>query len=131
MVQLHGLRLLPLGVLTIILLTSCGEAPVNAAEAVESYYQAMVEKDLNGMINASCADWEEQANLEYNSFSAVDLTLEDLACQEEGEDNDFRLVSCSGTLVANYGAEVLNIDIAGRIFRVKNEEGEWRMCGYQ
>ena len=116
----------------LLLLAACSAAsPVNsAASAVESYLQSLVRRDLNGAVNASCAAWEEQARLEYNSFEAVKLELQDVQCKETGQDSPYTLVACTGTIVANYGNEDLQIDVADRSYQVIQEGGEWKMCGY-
>ena len=101
-----------------------------AAGAVEGYLHALASRDLNQVVSASCAEWEPQARLEYDSFAAVRLELKDLSCQETGEDQPYTLVSCSGTIIANYGAEDLQIDVADQTFQVIQEGGEWRVCGY-
>jgi hypothetical protein len=105
-------------------------AQKGAPEAVETYIQALVERNENAAIAAACADWEEQAKVEYNSFSAVKLKLDGLSCQTSGQENPYTLVKCSGSIVANYGAEDLTIDIASRTYRSIEEAGDWRMCGY-
>ncbi len=103
-----------------------------AAAAVQSYWQAMVERDLNKVVASSCAAWEAQARTEFNSFSAVTLKLDNVKCQAAGQAaGNTAQVTCSGAIIANYGAEDLTIDIADRTYRVVNEGGEWRMCGYQ
>ena len=102
-----------------------------AVTAVEHYLQALVAGDVNQLVDASCADWEENARLELDSFAAVTVHLEDLSCQESGQDGDYILVSCSGNIVANYGNEVLKINLADRIYQAISEGGDWRMCGYQ
>ncbi len=79
----------------------------------------------------SCAGWESQARTELESFSAVTVTIENPACQESGIDGELTLVSCTGKIVANYGNEVLEIDLADRTYLSANEGGEWRMCGYR
>lgn len=116
----------------IIALTGCtANAPqAGASKAVETYIRALVDRDENRAIAASCADWEAQSKVEYNSFSAVKLDMEGLSCQDSGKDDPFTLVRCSGSIVANYGAEDLTIDIAARTYRAIEEGGEWRMCGY-
>jgi len=125
-----------------ILLASCAAGSDNtaaAAAAVQSYWQAMVERDLNKVVTSSCAAWEAQARTEFNSFSAVTLKLDNVKCQAAGQASpaagqaagDAVQVTCSGAIIANYGAEDLTIDIADRTYRVVNEGGEWRMCGYQ
>jgi hypothetical protein len=115
-------------ILALLILVSCNGSP-SAARAVEGYYRALVAKDLNEMIGLSCAAWEEQARLEYDSFAAVQLELDNLVCQQAGGEGDQAQVTCTGSLIANYGAEQLEIDIEGRTFQVVNEGGEWRMCG--
>ena len=102
----------------------------SATGAVERYLQALASRDLNQMISASCADWEAQARLEYDSFAAVKLELNDLSCQATGQEQPYTLVACNGTIIANYGAEDLQIDVADQIFQVIQEGGEWRVCGY-
>jgi outer membrane murein-binding lipoprotein Lpp len=120
-------------ILVFLLLAGCSNAngSSGAPKAAEDYYQALVEKDENTMINLSCAAWEQDTKTMFTSFAAVDLDLEDLACQQDSLDGDKATVSCQGSLIANYGAEVLEIDIAERPFAVVKEGGEWRMCGYQ
>jgi hypothetical protein len=119
--------------LIIPFLASCNSPSNNdgAATAIETYLQALVERDFNKMANSSCAAWEAQAKVEFDSFSAVKLELNDLVCKDSGQDDDYILVSCSGSIIANYGAEELEINIADRSYRAVQEGGEWRMCGYK
>jgi len=123
--------LLPV-LLCLIFLVGCsaGKSSDGAARAVETYMHALVDRDENRAITAACADWESQAKVEYNSFSAVKLQLDGLSCQVSGVEAPYTLVRCSGTITANYGAEDLTIDIASRTYRAIQEGGEWRMCGY-
>jgi len=114
-------------------LTSCQKSDQNedASIAIETYLQALAARDFNKMVNSSCAPWEGQAKVEFDSFTAVKLELSNLACKETGQQNNTKLVSCNGTIIANYGAEDLEINIADRTYRATQEGGEWRMCGYQ
>jgi hypothetical protein len=114
-----------------LVLSGCAsQGKGSAAQAVVNYLKALAARDLNGMIAASCADWEADARTEYDSFTAVTLELKDLQCQQVGGEGDSAKVTCSGSLIANYGAEDLVIDIADRPFRAVLQAGEWRMCGY-
>jgi hypothetical protein len=119
--------------ITAAILGGCGGAGQGsgAAGTVENYLQALANRDLNQVVSASCAEWEPQARVEYDSFAAVKLELKDLSCQETGQAQPYTLVGCSGTIIANYGAEDLQIDVAGQTFQVIQEGGEWRVCGYQ
>jgi hypothetical protein len=117
-----------------IVLAACGGSPTpssGAAKAIEDYLHALVARDVNSMIDVACLEWEQQARVEYDAFSAVKLDLKDLSCRETGKDTRFTLVTCSGTIVANYGAEDMNIDLAERTYQVVDENGLWRMCGYR
>ena len=108
-----------------------GDSSIQASQAVENYLQALVARDLNTMISASCSEWESQARLEFDSFAAVKLTLNNMACKQTDEETPYSLIGCKGSITANYGNEDLEIDVAERIYRVIKEAGEWRMCGYQ
>jgi hypothetical protein len=117
----------------LLLLTNCTSSQTtNAAPAaIEGYLHALVDKDLNQMIYHSCAAWEAQAKLEFDSFTAVKATWEDSNCEEKGQEGDITLVNCSGVIIASYGAEDLEIELGARIFVAVKEAGEWRMCGYR
>ena len=117
----------------LLMLAGCagGGDGSGAAAAVERYFQALVTGDVNQLVDASCAAWEESARLEMESFTAVSVELEDMTCQEAGQEDDITLVTCSGTIVANYGNEVLEIDLSERMYEVIAEAGELRLCGYR
>ena len=102
-----------------------------AAHAIEAYYHALISKDYNQLANLSCAAWESNAKTDYDSFAAVNASLENLACQNNGKDGGFTLVSCNGKIVANYGNEILEIDLSKQTYKAIEEGGDWRMCGYQ
>ena len=113
------------------LLISCTSSPNNAPAAVQSYLQAIVNRDETTLVNQVCSAWEADARTEFNSFTAVKLTLDNLTCQESGNDGNYTLVRCQGAIIASYGAEDLTLELDERIFRVVQEAGEWRVCGYQ
>ncbi|MFC1878319.1 hypothetical protein ACFLZW_00255 [Chloroflexota bacterium] len=108
-----------------------GGSKAGAPVAIEAYLQALVAKDLNQTINHSCAAWEKRAQEEVQSFAAENVSIEELDCQAGGEADGFSLVSCSGRIIADYGAEDLVIDLNEFTYRAIEEGGEWRMCGYQ
>ena len=125
--------LIPLALLAPLILAACssGNGAQDAAVVVEEYLQAQVNKDANGMVNLSCSAWEEGALLEYESLAALTVSLEDMACQVEAQDEQSAQVTCDGKMVFNYGTEVLEVPLADKAYRVVFEGGEWRMCGYQ
>jgi hypothetical protein len=121
-----------LSVLIVWVMASCSSASQpGPVDAIEAYQDALVAGDVDQLVNASCADWEAQARLELDSFTAVTTELEDRTCGQTGQDGDFTLVACTGVIKANYGAEVLEINLADRTYQAIYEGGEWRMCGYR
>ena len=119
------------GLLILMGLAGCGNSNEPAAEAVNAYLNALVQKEENQMINLACADWESQAKLEYDSFAAVKITLEGPGCTESIQDGSIILVTCIGRIIASYGEEDLIIELKDRNYQVVQERGEWRMCGYR
>jgi hypothetical protein len=116
--------------LCLLILTACAGSG-NPAAAVEGYFRALVDKDATKAINLSCAAWETNARTDVDAFSMYPATLENIACQEAGTEGDFRLIQCTGTAVLDYNGEKQEIDLSARVYKVLNEGGEWRMCGYQ
>ena len=115
-----------------LVITACGGGARDTADtAVEAYLQALVAKDADRISTLSCAAWEEDALLELDSFTAVEVTLNDADCQEASRDGDTALVECQGTIVASYNGEDLEIGLDERTYQAVREGGEWRMCGYR
>ena len=123
-------KLILLVIIVCLGLTACGDSKSEAAKAVEGFYQALVERDENRYINYTCADYEADAFLEYDSFQGVAVELDGLSCDQTGEDGDMALVECAGKIVATYNNEKQDFPIEGRVHRVVNEGGDWRVCGY-
>ena len=117
--------------LTPLFFYGCSTDQSSAPASIEDYIQALVNRDENSLINFSCAAWEGEARSEFNSFSAVSVSLEDLECQEIDQDDEFTIVSCQGKIIANYGNEVLEIHLEDQKYLSVLEGGEWRMCGYR
>lgn len=127
----HLLIVALINVLLLALATGCSANQDKAAQAVEAYFQALQSKNEAAMISHTCSSWEADARTEFNSFSAVEITLNDFSCQQNDQAGDFTLVSCQGALVASYGAEDLVLDFSERVYKVIQEGGDWRMCGYK
>jgi len=114
----------------LLLMTGCSSED-GAAKGILSYFQALASKDANQLALNSCGGWEAQALTELESFGAVQVSLENAECEKAGEEGNYSLVSCTGKIIANYGDEVLEIDLASRTYLASNEGGDWRMCGYR
>jgi len=113
-------------------LAACSGAPVgDPAGRVEAYLRARVEGDANRMIALSCAAWEPNARLEATSIQGRSPALESLVCSTSATEGDTAFVSCVGRIVTSYDGERREFDLAERQFRVVQEGGEWRVCGYR
>jgi hypothetical protein len=122
-----------LSLLSITLLSACA-AKSNGDEsavAVQSYLNALVNKDTNALSTLSCKDWEAQAAMELDSFQAVKTELQDLACKKTGSEGDMDVVTCTGKINATYNNENMQIDLSKRPFLVKRQGSDWQVCGYK
>jgi hypothetical protein len=99
--------------------------------AILAYQQALIGGDYSKLANLSCSAWESQAKTDFDSFAAVKATLQDANCQSSSVEDNSAMVTCSGKIVANYGNEVLEIDLAAQTYQAVLEGGDWRMCGYR
>ncbi|GAB4472701.1 MAG: hypothetical protein Kow0088_07470 [Anaerolineales bacterium] len=97
---------------------------------IEDYYRALTKKDLNTMVSLSCPEWEAQARNEYNSFAAVTTELSGVECHTTSQDQSKAIVNCQGKIIANYGNEVLEIDLSKLTFQLVQKGGNWLFCGY-
>lgn len=119
-------------VLAAVLLAGCQSGGGgDPAAAAESYLTALVEKDADALATLSCAEWEESAILELDSFQAVDVRLEGMDCQEASREGDTAVVSCTGSIVATYNEEDQQFPLDTRDFAMQLAGGEWRVCGYR
>lgn len=113
-----------------ILLSACGaSASGGATTAVEGYITALAAKDQAALISNSCADWEDDALIELDSFALVEVTVDGMSCAESGADGDKTLVDCTGMLNMSYNGEPQSLDLADRIYEVIEQDGNWLVCG--
>jgi hypothetical protein len=131
MKQRNKLHIFIILILSSIMLLGCGSGKNDAAHTIEAYIQALSEKDSNQISNLSCSDWEQNALIEVDSLTSVGSKVENLKCEEVGQDGDDTLVSCTGALVLDYNGEAQQIDLSSRTYIARNDGGEWRMCGYR
>lgn len=115
-----------------ITLIACGGAPAgDPAQRIESYLQARVKGDADRMITLSCAAWEPNARLEATSIQGRSPALDGLTCQVSATEGNTAFVACAGRIITNYDGERREFDLGERQFKVVQEGGEWRMCGYR
>ncbi|MBE0685730.1 MAG: hypothetical protein IH585_06990 [Anaerolineaceae bacterium] len=122
-------------VLTVLLLltilSACTPKNSQPEMAVEAYLNAIVEADLEKITTVSCAEWEEDAWLELDSFQGVDVSLVDMQCTQSGSEGDIALVTCSGNFLTSYDGEAMEIDLSTRQYELVQQSGEWLVCGYR
>ena len=113
-----------------IILSACGAGNTNgAAVAVEGYITALAAKDEATLIPLSCADWEDDALIELDSFALVEVTVDGMSCTESGTDGDITLVDCTGTMNMSYNGEPQSLDLSTRTYEVIEQSGDWLVCG--
>lgn len=114
-----------------LILTACAGGGSGPEKATEAYLNALVTADADRMSTLSCADWEMNAQLELDSFQAVEATLDNMVCAQVGEDGETALVTCEGQIVTSYNGEDTRIDLSGRTYEMTKAAGEWVVCGYR
>ena len=113
-----------------IIISACGSsASGGAAPAVEGYITARASKDQAALISNSCADWEDDALIELDSFALVEVTVDGMSCKESSTDGDKTLVDCTGMLNMSYNGEPQSLDLADRTYEVIEQDGNWLVCG--
>ena len=109
------------------LLTACGGGADDdaAARTVERYLEAKVAGDADTVQALLCSTMEQDLLRETQSFSSVsDAHIENMACTKAA---DRDIVSCTGTIIALYGAEQTDFQLSS--YAVVQEDGEWKWCG--
>jgi hypothetical protein len=126
---LRKLILISTLVFAVLILAACASNTDAPVQAVQNYLNALVNKEADKLPSLVCADWEDDALIELDSFQAVDARLEDVACSQTGTDGETALVLCTGNIVATYGDEDQQIDLSTRTYQVVEEGGDWWVCG--
>src|SRR5688572_24314192 len=106
-------------------LTACTPAQTPASMTVESYLRALSDKDEALMLSQICADYEFDALLEFDALAQVETELKDVSCQQVDTDGNAALVTCTGSIVSNYGSELFSYDLTGRTYKVVEDGDNW------
>lgn len=124
-------KLMSGGLLFLTILTACTGRNTQPEQAVEAYLNAIVEAKIDKITTVSCAEWEESAWLELDSFQGVEVSLVDMQCTQSGTDGDIALVTCAGNFLTSYDGEAMEIDLSTREYELVQQGGEWLVCGYR
>ncbi|MDX2078095.1 MAG: hypothetical protein SFZ02_16815 [bacterium] len=101
-----------------------------ATQVVEQYLTLLVNKDETGFSQILCPAYEGYGMREFRSFGAVDASLNNVSCVEDGADGDTTLVLCTGTIDVVYqGEDTRGIDLSREVYRAVQEDGQWKVCG--
>jgi len=112
------------------LLTACAPAQTPASDAVEGFLQALSDKDEALMLSQVCAGYESDALLEFDALAQVETELKDVSCQQADTEGVTALVTCTGSIVSNYGSELFSYDLTGRTYHVEEDGDNWLVCRY-
>lgn len=123
-----------LAFMMLLMISGCaanGGESDNSAIALEAYQTAFAAKNTEQVSLLSCADWEDQALLEMDSFQAVETKLEGLSCTQTSIEDGIASAVCQGKIVTTYGDEQREFDLSTRTFKMVKESGEWLVCGVE
>jgi len=113
--------------------TAAGAQPTGhsaAAQAVETYLQALAAKNEDAYSQWICPDWEMDAFLEFDAYAGMETQLDHVACSQTGAQEGAGLVACQGQILLSYGAEREQVDLSQRTYRVISQGGNWQVCGF-
>jgi len=113
-----------------LILIGCSGDQALAVESVETFFQAILEKDEALFRSAVCSDYASIAMMDFTSFAIVDTRIDNFSCEAEGEVDGQVSVRCQGNLQANFGNEMRSFDLSSRIYQVVQENGQWLVCGH-
>lgn len=111
-------------------LAGCSGAEIEAAQSVETFFQAILEKDEPLFQSTLCDEYQMIAIMDFYAFSIVETSMENFSCQAEHETGGQIEVRCQGTLHALFGDQIRDFDLSNRIFHVIEEDGKWLVCGH-
>jgi hypothetical protein len=116
--------------LLIFCLAACAPAQTPASAAVEDYLQMLSDKNEQALLAAICTEYEFDALVELDALAQVQTELKDVACQQVDSDAASAKVTCTGSIISNYGSELFNYDLTGRVYTVISDGEKWLVCGY-
>lgn len=112
------------------ILSACGGGDEAAAITVENYLAALADKDDALLVSYICPEFEFEALLEFDAFSMVQTSLNEVTCQEVSRQDNQADVVCQGTIEATYGNELRSFDLNRRTYHLTEQDGSWLVCGY-
>jgi hypothetical protein len=111
-------------------LGACAPTQTAASQAVEDYLQVLSDKNEQSLLTRICPGYEFDALVEFDALAQVQTELKDVACQQIESNAEGAEVTCTGSLVSNYGSEIFQYNLSGRIYNVVPDGENWLVCGY-
>jgi hypothetical protein len=128
---LKKLTLVMLLTVLAVIVVACNSAPSETpVSGVENYLKAMTAADEAALLTRTCKAQEGDVSGVADSMRSMNATIEGLSCRDAGTDGDYTIVACTGNLITNYAGETTRRDLGARWFRMIQEDGAWKMCGY-
>lgn len=109
---------------------ACAPTQTPASVAVENYLQVLSDKDEETLLQSICPEYEFDALVEFDALAQVQTELKDVACQQVESNAEEAKVTCTGSIISNYGSEIFNYDLTGRTYNVMQAGENWLVCGY-
>jgi len=117
-----------------ILVAGCTQEqsdPRAPAKAIERYLEARISKNNETFAGTFCSVFEFEALTEFDSFGAVEATIDEMVCTVDDISDQKAKVTCTGSVDVVYDGENNNTLDLGRFpYTAVQEDGEWKMCGY-
>jgi hypothetical protein len=114
----------------VLCLGACAPPQTAASQAVEDYLQTLSDKNEQSLLTRICPGYEFDALVEFDALAQVETELKDVACQQVEANADGVKVTCTGSIVSNYGSEIFKYDLSGRTYNVVPDGDNWLVCGY-
>ena len=115
--------------LFLLILTACAgnSEESDPAAAVEAFWNAKIAGDADALRGVMCSAMEADVEMQAISYASVDAEIQDMACEADGENGDFTIVTCEGKIVALYGTETREFPLSTS--QLVQEDGAWKWCG--
>ncbi len=113
----------------LLILTACAgnSEESDPAAAVEAFWNAKIAGDADALRGVMCSAMEADVEMQAISYASVDAEIQDMACEADGENGDFTIVTCEGKIIALYGTETREFPLGTS--QLVQEDGAWKWCG--
>jgi len=111
--------------LGVLCLSACSSSTQSPELVVVDYLNAMVNHDADLIATLSTSDWELNANLDVDSLTNLNATLNAVECTAASVENDSAQVKCTGSLDLSYNDEVQSIQLDQFTYFLKLVNGSW------